>query len=144
VHGAAGELAALWSEGAAQRPFTSLALDGVAPGTGLDALPGGAPLAAGPRRYGHGLGLRGAAQVSARCDGAFATLVGEVSVREGRATLRVLADGKIAWDSGVLSAADPAKPFAAPIAAAKQVQIAVVPADEAASLTVVGWPTLVK
>lgn len=136
------EVVALWQVGAGQRPF-SFALDGeVPPQAGVDALPGGRMLAVGKRRFGHGLGIRGVATVTARTDGA-AKLIGEVAVREGRALVRIVADGRTVWDSGPLGPGDPPKPFTAVLVGAARVQVQTVAVDATAALVVVGWPTLV-
>lgn len=144
VHCATGELSSLWNEGASFVPFTANGMSGLMPGVAVDALPNGMPLVAGSRRYGHGLGIRGAASLSVTSDGTINALIGEVAVLEGRAKVQVQADEKIVWESGTLAAGEVAKPFTAVVTGAKQIQILTVVVDESLPLTVVGWPTLVK
>jgi len=144
VQCATSELSGLWNEGPGSVPFTSNSLSGLMPGVAVDALPNGMPLVVGSRRYGHGVGIRGVASLSVTNDGSFNSLIGEAVVLEGRAMVQVQADGKTVWDSGSLTAGEPAKSFTAAVNGAKQIHILTLAVDESLPLTVVGWPTLVK
>jgi hypothetical protein len=144
------DLRSLASEGGALVPLERLPFraEGWAFPIAVDGMCG-EWLAAGGRRYERGIASHAPETLSITLDGTYASFVGEAALAAGPGTavMKVVVDGKVAFDSGALTAADAPRPLRVPLGGARELRLVVEAGPDGVTVGdrgVWGWPTLVR
>jgi hypothetical protein len=143
-------LRSLASDGGALVPLERLALK--AEGGTFPVVVDGAHgdwLVAGGHRYERGIASHAPETLSFDLGGAYAAFVAEAALAAGpgAAVMKVVVDGKVAFDSRVISGADAARPVRVPLAGARELRLVVEAGPDGVTVGdrgVWGWPTLVR
>jgi hypothetical protein len=152
----AREVRALWSEGGPLVPLERIAPAAVADTPQFsEHFPvavdhaHGEWLIAGGRRYEHGIASHATERLTYDIGGAYSTFVAEAGLAPGpgSAVMKVVVDGKTAFDSGPIAPGDAPRPVRVSVAGAQRVDLVVEAGpdgDAVGDYAIWGWPMLVK
>jgi hypothetical protein len=105
----------------------------------------GAPLQIGDRRYERGLGHHATGQITLDLAGRFATFEAEIGVQrqegqaDGSVVFRILADGVLVFDSGLMRQTDPSKAVTIPTRGVEELQLIVTDAGDGITCDCANW-----
>ncbi len=152
----AASLRAMWSEGGVLTPLDSLTPASVVEtpqfdahvGISIDRGPDGW-LSIGGRRYARAIACHATSTCSYDLAGKYSSFVAEVGLASGpgSAVLKVVVDGKTAFDSGAVTSADKPRALCVSVASARELRLVVeagADGDAVGDRAVWGWPTLIR